>query len=222
MARIVAFIPDAVGQDDAQHTNAWVGTLVCETLRELGHVPERLTGPPARRATLEAALHEGPDGLAAWCHGADDRGQATSRAALLDQDGGRVLDTDNLSLLAGRWVYAQACESANHLAGEAIWRGATAFAGYTPRIKMAWTPDDILTSDDASSSILPALAAFFATVPQLLAEGRRSEEEIRREVSRMAEPLWEWCDAHDGGSGLEITLQLMTGAYLVVRTPDPA
>jgi hypothetical protein len=157
----------------------WLAVWLVQELEQRGLVSRLAT--ESGRSALQAELGEVGEGLAAFCHG--------SRDGLHDGQE-RVLDGENMELLAERWLYACACAEDDRLLNVAIHRGLRAAVGYRGQIDVAGVPAEL------PEGARPLFRRLLVEAVLALREGVASEEELRRRVRRVEFELMLWNADH--------------------------
>jgi hypothetical protein len=103
----------------------------------------------------------------------------------------RLIDSDNVEVLDGRWCFAVACWLGKSLAATAAAAGSTCFAAYDVALNVGW---DHATLPRA---IGDALTSVVSVIPQHLAAGERDERKLRRAISDASERLIELLIEHE-------------------------
>lgn len=176
MSTWLVFAPQR-SDDEALTSSAWVAE---QTMARLSHRPPLvLQGAQAVRSELAAALQaqNALEGVAFFGHGGPDRLFDANRSPT-DPNGPAALDTDNVALCAGRWVYAFACWSGQQLAARAVYQGVSLYVGYRVPLEVGWTVPPPASPEfvDLVSCITAALLA-----------GERDERTLRAKASAAAD-----------------------------------
>ncbi len=153
----------------------WLAVWLFQELEQRGVVSRLATG--SGRSALQAELGEVGEGLAAFCHGSPDG---------LHDGQERVLDGENLDLLAEKWLYACACAEDDRLLNVAIHQGLRAAVGYRGQIDVEGVPAEI------PEAAQPLFRRLLAEAVLALREGVATEEELRRRVRRVEFELMLW------------------------------
>ncbi len=125
-----------------------------------------LTGEAVERSRVTESLTAEVEGIAFFGHGRQDALVGSSREPLIDGD--------NLSALAGRWLHALACSAAVGLGPQAMEAGLATFVGYRT---------ELVPSFDLPP---PAEAQFIALVTsttRALLAGEREQEKLQSDAS---------------------------------------
>ncbi len=172
--------------------------------------PRTLTGADATRAALEAHIGD-VGGVAFFGHGDHDR--------LFDADrppgeaGPALLDSDNVSILKGRWFHAFACMSGLHLGELARSNGAAVYVGYRQNLNVSFP--SVLPERVQEAFIRVVTSTTFA-----LADGVRNAAELQRAASRAADALVDLLLAaelpFEGEMAVHILSQQLVDAMCVV------
>ncbi len=154
----------------------WLAVWLWQELEQRGLEVRRAT-ELSGRAALQVELVEVGEGLAAFCHGSQDG---------LHDGQERVLDGQNLYLLAEKWLYACACAEDDRLLNVAIRCGLRSAVGYRGQIDVEGVPAEV------PEAAQPLFRRLLAEAVLAMREGVASEEELRRRVRRVEFELMLW------------------------------
>lgn len=165
--------------DDALTRSAWIAQ---QTIDRAPHPPAVLAGSDAVRVAFEQHVRATPEltGVAFFGHGAKDRLFDANRPP--QKDSPAAIDTENVALLRGCWIYAFACLSGTMLARHAVELGAAIYVGYQQPLDVGWNFPP------------PAEREFIEMVTCVtlaLLAGERDERTLRAMASRAADAFFE-------------------------------
>lgn len=180
---LVVLAPSAPNPDDGLHVSRWVADRVLGELELSGTASHRLLDMEATRERLLLAADAGPEGLLAFSHGGEE--------GLSSVEAGRhhpLLTLSDLSRWSGRWIYAFACRSGEHLADAAIAAGVARFAGYRGALHVDWDPDQL------PDELVPLVERMVVTAALRVARRDRDVRKIQAELSPIADQIIDWID----------------------------
>lgn len=180
---LVVLAPSAPNSNDGLHVSRWVAERVLLELRDKSI--HRLLDSDATRERVLQASDAKPEGLLAFSHGGE--GGLSSVEACQHRP---LLTRDDLPRWSGRWIYAFACRSAEHLADAAVAAGVACFAGYLGPLFVEWEPEKLPEELARQVHTLVVLAAL------RIVDGERDVHRIKAELSPIADGIFDWIDLH--------------------------